>query len=75
MVYLKSLLAGVAALIVAALVICVAFFAGAAAKLLAPRAAGGDTYFVVLHWHLWPTLGVSLLVFAAGFWWQHRRTA
>jgi len=75
MVYLKSFLAGVAALIIAALVICVVFFAGPGTKLLTPPAAGGDTYFVVLHWHLWPTFGISLLVFAAGFWWQFRRTA
>jgi hypothetical protein len=34
----------------------------------------GDGYFVVLHWHLWPTLCVSVLAFSAGFVWQHRRS-
>jgi hypothetical protein len=35
----------------------------------------GAGHFVVVHWHIWPTLGVSLLVFAATFFWQYRRSA
>ena len=33
----------------------------------------GDGFYVVLHWHIWPILGASLLVFATGFFWQYHR--
>jgi hypothetical protein len=34
----------------------------------------GDGYFAVIHWHTRSAVCVSLLVFAAGFIWQHHRT-
>jgi hypothetical protein len=34
----------------------------------------GDGYFVVVHWHIWRILCISVLAFSAGFLWQHRRT-
>jgi hypothetical protein len=75
MVYVRSVLAGMVALIIAALVFTL-FFGGPVLKELT-RPIGGeltDTYFVVLRWHLWPTFGISLLVFLTGFYWQYRRT-
>ena len=74
MAFVKSFLAGMVALIIAALVF-ILFFGGPVLKELT-RPAGGsltDTYFVVLHWHLWPTFGISLLVFMTGSYWQYRR--
>jgi hypothetical protein len=68
MIYAKSVLAGVVALIVAALIGCVLFFGGLGLKLLTDGGA-----FVVVHWHLWRALAISLLIFATGFCWQYRR--
>jgi Na+-driven multidrug efflux pump len=73
MIYLKSLLAGAVALIVAALITCVFLFARPVLKLLTDRHEGGDVGVYVVHLHALPVAGVSLLVFAIGFYWQYRR--
>jgi hypothetical protein len=71
---LKAVSSGIAALIVAALVLATPLLAvmvkyGAA---LSPPVTDG--FYVVIHWHVWTTACASLLVFAAGFFWQYRRT-
>jgi hypothetical protein len=57
----------------------------AAAALLAPISALvtslrlsrslDDKYYVVIRWHLWPTACAALVLFAAGFVWQYRRSS
>lgn len=71
MIYVKSVLAGIAAMIAAALVIAL-YLLWRMYKLVmsVPDNWGG---YVDLHWHTWPVFCTVLLVFAAGFWWQYRR--
>jgi hypothetical protein len=71
MIYAKSLLAGVAALIVAALITWVILFRGPILKSLTDR--GGDVGVVAVRFHPLSALGVALLVFAVGFYWEYRR--
>jgi len=71
MIYLKSILAGLAA---SALV---AFTIGLWVQGLQYRAAmsmmPGDHYRGDIWWHRGPFLCVLLIVFAVGFWWQYRK--
>jgi hypothetical protein len=71
MIYAKSLFAGVVALIVAAPIAWVILFGGPILKSLTDPT--GDVGVVVVRFHPLPTLGLALLVFAAGFYWQYRR--
>jgi hypothetical protein len=72
--FLKAVLRGVAVLSVAALAVA----AYTVVLMLKHRAtmstAFGDGFYIVIHWHVWATLCVSLLIFAVGFCWQYRRT-
>lgn len=74
MIYAKSFLAGVAALIVAALIIC-AFAAGATLIMEhIPPGEGGIGFYVIGPWlPIWSLAVGALLVFAAGFYWTLRR--
>lgn len=72
MVFLKSVLAGAGALIVAALIISALFFGGPLLKLLTDRNGGGGV--VVFGLRPLPIVVVSLLVFATRFFWQYRRS-
>jgi len=33
----------------------------------------GDTYFVVVHWHIWPTLLMAVAAIAIGCFWKLRK--
>jgi hypothetical protein len=70
--FLKAVFSGVAALTAIALIMVVRPIV----LMLKYRAVRtwGDGFYVVLHWHIWPILCVSLLVFAAGFFWQYHQT-
>jgi hypothetical protein len=70
-VYAKSLLAGMVALIAAALIAGVILFGGPILKSFTNL--GGDTGVFVVRFYPLPTLGLALLVFAAGFYWEYRR--
>jgi hypothetical protein len=70
MIYIKSILAGVAALTLAGL-------AGSALALLTLREVKNKfpdpPYSVEWHFHPWSILGGALLLFALGFIWQFRK--
>jgi hypothetical protein len=66
MIYLKSFLAGLAALILVALL--------AIGILFARMEMSSDEGIGVVSGPGWPVLAVSLLAFAVGFFWQYRRT-
>jgi len=70
MIYVKSALAGVAALSLAGLAV-------SAFALLALREIKKDfpglPYSIDLHFHPWSIVGGALLVFALGFIWKFRR--
>jgi hypothetical protein len=70
MIYIKSLLAGLAALLTAALFACLFFFWTPVMNLMATREGHSDTYFI-LNWHLWPAVGISFLIFGIGFGWKY----
>jgi len=74
MIYAKSFLAGVAAVIVAALIIS-ALAAGVPLVMeLLPSGKGGTSFYVNGPWiPAWSIAVVGLLVFAAGFYWAFRR--
>jgi hypothetical protein len=78
MIYVKSFLAGVAALILAAVIIIVALFlAGPILELLPHRDEGGvafDVYGVGSWLNIWVILLGALLIFAAGFYFAFRRS-
>jgi hypothetical protein len=75
MIYLKSLVSGIAASAVAIGVLY------AAALLMVYRLthkytdATPDSYFVRWHLHFWPALCIALPVFALGFYWELRRAS
>jgi hypothetical protein len=71
MIHAKSLLAGVVALIVAAPITWAILFLGQILKSLTARC--GDVRVAAVRFHPLPTLGVALLVFASGLYWQYRR--
>jgi hypothetical protein len=71
---LKSILSGLATLTLAALACEAPLFL----RMMKYRATFsepfGDGYYVVVQWHIWPMLSISVLTFAAGFFWQYHRT-
>ena len=70
MIYVKSTLAGVAALTVAGLVVSgLAFLVVHEVKTRFPN----PPYFIAWHFHSASILGGALLFFALGFIWQFRR--
>jgi hypothetical protein len=71
---LKAISSGIAALIVAALILATPLLAAMLKYRAALSSPLTDGFDVVIHWHMWTTAFVSLLVFAAGFLWQYRRT-
>jgi hypothetical protein len=73
MIYIRSILAGVAALIIAALITGLIVFGGPLMKTLTSPAGSGGIGFFVVGFHPLHVLGISLLIFAAGFFWQYRR--
>ena len=70
-ILLKSILAGVGAALVTALVIGI-FLQGAQYR-AAMFAAAGEARQVQEEWHIWLVFGASVLAFAAGFWSQYRK--
>jgi hypothetical protein len=78
MIYVKSFLAGVAALILAAIFIMAALFlTGPILELLPHRDEGGvafDVYGVGPWLNIWVILVGALLIFAIGFYWAFRRS-
>jgi hypothetical protein len=70
MIYVKSILAGVAALTLAGL--AVSAFALLILREVKSRFPD-PPYFVEWHFHPWSILGGALLLFALGFIWQFRR--
>ncbi len=65
--FLKSVLSGLAALIVTALVMCAPFFVW----VFRHRYDWG--YSVAIDWHFVMMLCIAILAFCAGFLWQYRR--
>jgi hypothetical protein len=74
MIYVKSFLAGLAAVIVAALIVGAVFFGFPLLKLLLHRDEGGIGVIEVGPFvHLWPfPIGASI-IFAGAFYWAFRR--
>ena len=70
MVFLKSILAGLGALVLGAIFAIAVLFGLPIVKSFMAQ-DGGDVHMV--SFYLWPTLAVSLLIFAAGFYRQWRR--
>jgi hypothetical protein len=64
--FLKPVVGGLAALVVAALL--------TSAPLLVSmlRYPAKDGYYVVIHWHVWTALWISVLAFSVGFFWHYR---
>jgi hypothetical protein len=73
MIYLKSFLAGVGALVLAVLILAVVFLGGPLLRLFMTDQSGIGG-MVVGGVHLLSALGISLLAFAGGFYWQFRRS-
>ena len=77
MLYVKSLLAGIATLLLAVVIVIVALFlAGPILELLPHRDQGGvafDVYGVSPWLNIWVILIGALLIFAAGFYRAFRR--
>jgi hypothetical protein len=72
--FVKSLLAGVVAVMGALLFIALVIAVYLLLLQLAIRDShGGVGMSFVPGWHLWPVLLLLAAVFAAGFWWQWRR--
>lgn len=71
MVYLKSALAGIAAMVAAAaIMILYLLWTVYKATISMPDNWGS---YVDFHFHPWPIFSVLVLFFAAGFWCQYRR--
>lgn len=74
MIYAKSLPAGVAALIVAALIIYALAVGVPLVMELIPSRKGGIGTYVIGPWiPIWSVAVGALLVFSAGFYWTFRR--
>jgi hypothetical protein len=73
MVYRKSVLAGVGAVMLAALIYCLFLFGVLFLKSMADSDGGVTFSVAAVHVHPLPTLGAALLIFGAGFYWQYRR--
>ncbi len=70
MIYLKSILTGLSALILALLLVSAVLIGTSIMRSPTPgigAVAGGVP--------LWPVLSVSILAFAAGFYWRYRKLA
>ena len=79
MIYVKSFLAGVAALMLTALIVVAVFFGAPIMallrELLTHRDEGGVGFYVAGPWlHLWTILIVAPLIFVAAFYWAFRRS-
>jgi hypothetical protein len=73
MIIVKSILAGMAALIMAALIIY-ALAVGVPRLLeLIPRREGGVGVYMVGPYPMWPVAVGALIVFCGGFYWNFRR--
>jgi hypothetical protein len=70
-ILLKSILAGIGT--AAAVGMVIALYSQAMKyRMLMVEPAGNSTY-VETRWHVWPVFCVSIVAFAAGFWWQYRK--
>ena len=75
MIYVKSIVSGIAS---SAAAVCVLY---AASLLMVSRLthqytdAAPDSYFVRWHLHFWPVLCLVLSVFALGFYWTFKRAS
>lgn len=75
MIYVKSIMSGIAAFAAA---FCAVYMAGLAVAFLIEHkyaASAPDTYFVRWHMHFWPVLGLALPAFALGFYWELKRAS
>jgi hypothetical protein len=75
MIYVKSIMSGIAA---SAVAVCAVYMAGLVIAFLLVHkysASEPDTYFVRWHVHFWPVLGLALAVFALGFYWELKRAS
>jgi hypothetical protein len=73
MIFVKSTLAGVAAVIIAALVIYGLAVAVPRILELIPSREGGLGFYSVGPFPMWPLGVVALLIFSGGFYWGFRR--
>ena len=71
--FVKPAFAGIAALSVAALIAGAPFLLWEV--LLKVKYPATDGYYVVTHrhWHVWPALCASFLIFSVGFFWQYAK--
>ena len=77
MIYVKSIMSGIAASASAAAV-CAVYMSGLVIALRIAHkyaASAPDEYFVRWHVHFWPVLGLALSVFALGFYWELKRAS
>jgi hypothetical protein len=65
--FVSPVFGGLATLSVAALIMSTPIL------VLMLRYPATDGYYFVTHWHLWPLLCTSILVFSVGFFWQYRK--
>ncbi len=75
MIYVKSLVSGIAA---SAVAVCALYLAGLLVVYRLTRKytdAEPDSYFVRWHLHFWPVLCVALPVFVLGFYWELKRAS
>jgi hypothetical protein len=73
MIYVKSALAGVAAVIIAALMIYGLAVGVPRILELIPSREGGMGFYSVGPFPMWPVGVVVLLIFSGGFYWNFRR--
>jgi hypothetical protein len=73
MIFVKSTLAGVAALIMAALTIYALAVGVPLILELIPSREGGIGSYIVGPFPMWPLVVVALLIFSGGFYWSFRR--
>jgi hypothetical protein len=75
MIYVKSIVSGIAASAVAVCVLYVAALLMVYTLTHKYTASEPDSYFVRWHLHFWPVLCIALSVFALGFYWELRRAS
>ena len=73
MVFVKSALAGAAAVIIAALVIYGLAVGVPRILELIPSSEGGIGFYSIGPFPMWPLGVVALLIFSGGFYWSFRR--
>ena len=71
MILLKSILAGIAT--AAAVGMVIALYAQAMQYRMLMIEPLANSAYVETRWHFWPVFCVSIVAFAAGFWWQYRK--